>query len=67
MWLQKNINKWLIKRALWSKYVYEIEAEEKAEWIINKKNSAMTEFLKWWLNEMKKDAKKLYENNLKNT
>ena len=59
MWLQKNINKRLIKRALWSKYVYEIEAEEKAENSMKiSKLNAMTDFIKDGVNEMKKDAKK---------
>lgn len=47
-----------MKRAIWSRYIYEIEAEEKVEWIINKKSNIMTEFIKWWIDEMKKDAKK---------
>ena len=28
MWLQKRINKRFIKRAIWSDYIYQIEAEE---------------------------------------
>ena len=42
MWLQKRLNKRVIKMAIGSKYVYEIEAEEKVRWV----------------NELKKEIKK---------
>ena len=62
MWLQKSMNKWLIKRAIWSKYVEEIEAEEAeqraARFLKINKISAVTEFFKDWVNEMKKEVKK---------
>ena len=32
MWLQKKLNKRVIKLAIGSKYIYEIESEEKAKW-----------------------------------
>ena len=35
MWLQKRLNKRVIKMAIGSKYVYEIEAEEKIRWWYN--------------------------------
>ncbi len=62
MWLQKSINKWLIKRAIWSKYVEEIEAEEaekKAAWLLKMdKIAAVTDFFQNGVNEMKKEVKK---------
>jgi len=62
MWIQKSVNKWLIKRAIWSKYVDEIEAEEaeqKAAWLLKmQKIATVTEFFKDWVNEMKKEVKK---------
>lgn len=59
MWLQKNINKRLIKRAIWSQYVYELEAEEKVDnFIKSNKLNNVTSFIKDWVNEMKKEAKK---------
>lgn len=61
MWLEKEFNKWLIKRAIWRKYVYEIEAEEKADSIIKRKTEEMSKFFKWWVDEMKKEVKKVIE------
>ena len=60
MWLQKRINKRLIKRAIWSDYVYQIEAEEKARWheSSSERSSKLTSFIKEWVNEMKKEIKK---------
>lgn len=64
MWLQKRINKRLIKRAIWSDYVYQIEAEEKIRWWYepeNERSSKLKSFLKDWVNEMKKEMNKKYE------
>ncbi len=60
MWLQKRINKRLIKRAIWSDYVYQIEADERIEkWYIDgDKNNWLKWFLKNWLKEMKKEVRK---------
>ena len=46
MWMQKNINKRLIKRAIWSQYVYEIEAEEKVDKMTNELLTKNAEALK---------------------
>ena len=64
MWLQKKINKRLIKRAIGSEYVYQIEAEEKIKWWyepINERSSKLKSFLKDWVNEMKKEINKKHE------
>ena len=66
MWLQKRINKRLIKRAIWSDYVYQIEADERIRrWLIDDdeiKTSPLKSFIQWWVNEMKKEIiKKLDE------
>ena len=64
MWLQKRINKRLIKRAIWSDYVYQIEAEEKVRWWYepeNERSSKLKSFLQDWVNEMKKEINKKYE------
>ncbi len=63
MWLQKRLNKRLIKRAIGSEYVYQIEADEKAKkWLnINDENykpSKIKSFLEDWVKEMKKEVKK---------
>lgn len=64
MWLQKRINKRVIKMAIGSKYVYEIEAEEKARWWSyyedddEKKSNKLRSFLQDWVNEMKKEMNK---------
>ena len=70
MWLQKKLNKRVIKLAIGSKYIYEIEAEEKAKWWCyykdddyeEKKSGKLKSFIKEWVNEMKKEiSKKLDE------
>ena len=64
MWLQKRINKRLIKRAIWSKYVYQIEMEEKNEWWYEFniwKTNTIKSFLQEGVNEMKKEIKKKSE------
>lgn len=64
MWLQKRINKRLIKRAIWSDYVYQIEAEERVKWWYepeNERSSKLKSFLQDWVNEMKKEMNKKYE------
>ena len=64
MWLQKKLNKRLIKRAIWSEYVYQIEADEKIEmWYIDEddedyKPNKIKSFLERWVKEMKKEVKK---------
>ncbi len=61
MWLQKKINKRLIKRAIGSEYVYQIEADERIKrWYTDdeEKTSALKSFIQWWVNEMKKEVKK---------
>jgi len=61
MWLQKRINKRLIKRAIWSDYVYQIEAEERLKgWYEseNERSSKLKSFLKDWVNEMKREISK---------
>ena len=64
MWLQKRLNKRVIKMAIGSRYVYEIEAEEKVRWwyeLENERSSKLKSFLKDWVNEMKKEMNKKYE------
>ncbi len=64
MWLQKRINKRLIKRAIWSDYVYQIEAEEKVRWWYepeNERSSKLKSFLQDGVKEMKKEINKKYE------
>ena len=62
MWLQKRINRRLIKRAIWSEYVYQIEADEKIRrWLSDYEEdraNALKSFIQWWVNEMKKEVKK---------
>ena len=61
MWLQKRINKRLIKRAIWSDYVYQIEAEEKVRWWYepeNERSSKLKSFLQDGVKEMKKEINK---------
>ena len=61
MWLQKRLNKRVIKMAIGSRYVYEIEAEEKVRWWYEleiERSSKLKSFLKDWVNEMKKEMKK---------
>jgi len=60
MWLQKKINKRFIKKAIWSDYIYQIEAEEKARLheSSSERSSKLTSFIKEWVNEMKKEIKK---------
>ena len=57
----KKINKRLIKRAIGSEYVYQIEADERIKrWYTDdeEKASALKSFIQWWVNEMKKEVKK---------
>lgn len=64
MWLQKRINKRLIKRAIWSDYVYQIEAEERVKWWYepeNERSSKLKSFLQDGVREMKKEINKKYE------
>ena len=61
MWLQKRINKRLIKRAIWSDYVYQIEADERIKkWYTDneEKTSKLKSFIQDWVNEMKKEISK---------
>ena len=62
MWLQKKLNRRLIKRAIGSEYVYKIEAEERAKnWYTDEeesKSNPIKSFIQWWVNEMKKEVKK---------
>jgi hypothetical protein len=59
MWLQKKLNTWLIKKAIGSKYVYQIETEEAIKrWYIEGWKSKLTWFLKDGVEEMKKEVKK---------
>lgn len=61
MWLQKRLNKRVIKMAIGSKYVYEIDAEEKVRWwyeLENERTSKLKSFLQDWVNEMKKEINK---------
>ena len=64
MGLQKRINKRFIKKAIWSDYIYQIEAEEKVKgWYepTNERSSKLKSFLKDWVNEMKREMNKKYE------
>ena len=64
MGLQKRINKRLIKKAIWSDYIYQIEAEERVKWWYepeNERSSKLKSFLKEWVNEMKREMNKKYE------
>ena len=64
MGLQKRINKRLIKKAIWSEYIYQIEAEERVKWGYepeNERSSKLKSFLKDWVNEMKREMNKKYE------
>ena len=64
MWLQKKMNKRLIKKAIWSDYVYQIEAEERVKWwyeLEKEKSNKLKSFIKEWVNEMKKEMNKKYE------
>ena len=63
MWLQKRINRRLIKRAIWSEYVYQIEADERIKkWLSiddeDYKPNKIKSFLEDWVKEMKKEVKK---------
>jgi len=61
MWLQKKMNKRLIKKAIWSDYVYQIEAEERVKWwyeLEKEKSNKLKSFIKEWVNEMKKEISK---------
>lgn len=62
MWLQKKLNKRLIKRAIWSEYVYQIEADERIKkWYVDDedyKPNKIKSFLEDWVKEMKKEVKK---------
>ena len=64
MWLQKRLNKRVIKKTIGSEYVYQIEAEERLKWWYeteNERSSKLKSFLKDWVNEMKKEMNKKYE------
>ena len=64
MGLQKRINKRFIKKAIWSDYIYQIEAEERVKWWYepeNERSSKLKSFLKEWVNEMKREMNKKYE------
>ena len=63
MWLQKKLNKRLIKRAIGSEYVYQIEADERVKkWLSiddeDYKPNKIKSFLEDWVKEMKKEVKK---------
>jgi len=61
MWLQKRLNKRVIKMAIGSKYVYEIEAEEKIKWWLEserERSSKLKSFLQDGVKEMKKEISK---------
>ena len=61
MWLQKRLNRRVIKKTIGSEYVYQIEAEEKVRWwyeLENERSSKLKSFLKDWVNEMKKEISK---------
>ena len=64
MWLQKRINKRFIKKAIWSDYIYQIEAEERVKWGYepeNERSSKLKSFIQEWVNEMKREMNKKYE------
>ncbi len=64
MWIQQKINKRLIKKAIGSEYVYQIENEEKIKWWYDfekEKSNKLKSFLKEWVNEMKREMNKKYE------
>ena len=64
MWLQKRLNRRVIKKTIGSDYVYQIEAEERIKWwyeLDNEKSSKLKSFLKEWVNEMKREMNKKYE------
>jgi len=64
MGLQKKINKRFIKKAIWSDYIYQIEAEEKIKWWNESENeisSKLKSFLQDGVKEMKKEINKKYE------
>ena len=64
MWLQKRLNKRVIKKTIGSEYVYQIEAEERLKWWYepeNERSSKLKSFLKDWVNEMKREMNKKYE------
>ena len=63
MWLQKKLNRRLIKRAIGSEYVYQIEADERVKKWLNiddndRKANKIKSFLEEGVNEMKKEVKK---------
>ena len=64
MWLQKRINKRFIKKAIWSDYIYQIEAEEKSKWWLEserERSSKLKSFLQDGVKEMKKEISKKHE------
>ena len=64
MRLKKKLNKRVIKMAIGSKYIYEIDAEEKVRWEYEpqtEKSSKLKSFIQDWVNEMKKEINKKYE------
>ena len=61
MGLQKKINKRFIKKAIWSDYIYQIEAEEKSKWWFEserERSSKLKSFLQDGVKEMKKEISK---------
>ena len=64
MWLQKRLNKRVIKKTIGSEYIYQIEAEERVKWWYepeNERSSKLKSFLKDWVNEIKREMNKKYE------
>jgi len=64
MWLQKRLNRRVIKKTIGSDYVYQIEAEEKIKWWFEpetERSSKLKSFIQEWVNEMKREMNKKYE------
>jgi hypothetical protein len=64
MWLQKRLNRRVIKKTIGSEYVYQIEAEERLKWWYeseNERSSKLKSFLQDGVREMKKEMNKKYE------
>ena len=64
MWLQKRLNRRVIKKTIGSEYVYQIEAEERVKgWYepTNERTSKLKSFLQDGVKEMKKEINKKYE------
>lgn len=61
MWLQKRLNRRVIKKTIGSDYVYQIEAEERLKgWYEseNERSSKLKSFLQDGVKEMKKEINK---------